>query len=427
MRKLSLLGIVVLVVLMLLMGVVGQGQESRSLPRDLDMELEVITLLNRYRIRDGRGPLMRNSDLDYLAHLQAEYMQRYLPFTEGEIDYHTDQFGDGVARRAELIDWPSYGFVDAPFVGEIAAYFPTAQGMMNFWNNSADHREDIYAFGYREVGVAVLRNRNWYLAFVVFGARPEVLPVMYDAQLNKLLFTTDQSPFIFSRFVPTQLRILDEADQRLHAEEWLPWRSRMDLPEGAGRIITVVYSDGLRQVRTTVDLAEALVFPADRRGTSRLNALTVATGTPRATVTPMPPTPTFTPSPAPRGTGFDIRLEYNGNSLALINQSGGDLNLTPLSFLVPGLGSLSSEWVGEYAEVALSEFPDQFCLQLWSNEQRPIPPDAPDDCRVVASSRIVLSVEQLFWATGDFRMVYFGAPIATCNANLGICEFDLPE
>ncbi|MCA9911985.1 MAG: CAP domain-containing protein, partial [Anaerolineae bacterium] len=332
------------------MVLVTTGQESRSLPRDLDKELEVITMLNRYRIRDGRGPLLRNPDLDYLAQIQAEYMQQWLPLTGQELDYHVDRFGDGITRRAELIDWPTYGFVDAPFVGEIAAYFPSVQGMMDFWNNSQDHRNDIYSYGYREVGVTVLRNGNWFLAYVVFGARPDVLPVFYDAQLGKLVLTTDQSPFIFNRFVPTLVQIEDEAGQRLHVDEWLPWRSRIPLPEGAGQFITVIYSDGVREVRTTVDLYQALLYPSEGRGSRALSSLTVVTGTPRATVTPMPPTPTWTPSPMPQGDQYDIVLHYDANSLNFINQSGEELNLQPLSIVVPGMGAISADWMGTYSE-----------------------------------------------------------------------------
>jgi len=119
MRKLSLLFVLILLSSLLVFVVVGQ--EGRSLPRDLDVEMELITALNQYRVRDGRGPLLRNPDLDYLARIQAEYMQQWLPLTGIELDYHADSFGDGVDRRAELIDWPAYGFGDSPFVGEIAA------------------------------------------------------------------------------------------------------------------------------------------------------------------------------------------------------------------------------------------------------------------------------------------------------------------
>lgn len=427
MRKVALL----LALLFLLMGVslvfVATGQEGRSYPRDLDVELDLITALNRYRVRDGRGPLLRNPDLDYLAQIQAEYMQQWLPLTEEELDYHADRFGDGILRRAELIDWPSYGFGDSPFVGEIAAYFPSVQGMMDFWNNSQAHRDDIYAYGYREVGVTVLRNGNWLLAYVVFGARPDVLPVFYDAQLNKLVLTTDQSPFIFNRFVPTLVKIEDEAGQRLHVEEWLPWRSRLPLPEGAGRIITVTYSDGVRDVRTTVDLYQALLYPSDGRGTRRLSTLTVVTGTPRATVTPLPPTPTWTPSPVPQGDQYDIVLEYNATSLNFINQSGEDLNLRPLSIVVSGLGAISADWMGAYSEVPLTEFPDEFCMQLWSNEQRPDPPAVPEACRVMASSRSVLTTNQLFWIAGSFDVTYYGVVIASCEASLHTCAFDIPR
>ncbi|MEO1290088.1 MAG: hypothetical protein AAFV93_20230 [Chloroflexota bacterium] len=44
----------------------SQPQEP-ILPYDETVELEIITAINAVRIRDGRVPLLRNNDLDFLA------------------------------------------------------------------------------------------------------------------------------------------------------------------------------------------------------------------------------------------------------------------------------------------------------------------------------------------------------------------------
>src|SRR5687768_2340700 len=82
----------VLLFLILLTGQSVLPQDDRF-PRDQDIESEIISIINRYRIRDGRTPLSRNPDLDYLAMQQADYMKVWMPFTSGDINYHIDAFG----------------------------------------------------------------------------------------------------------------------------------------------------------------------------------------------------------------------------------------------------------------------------------------------------------------------------------------------
>ncbi|MBZ0277271.1 MAG: CAP domain-containing protein, partial [Anaerolineae bacterium] len=264
-KRLSVIGTLFLIVFVFISGQASPQSEIGGFPRDERFELQVISELNRFRIRDGRVPLVRNPDLDYLAQIQAEYMARYMPFTDVDpktFDYHIDAFGDGVQKRADFIGWPAYGIPGDFYVAEIAAYYPSVDSMMDFWNSSPEHRNSIYQYGFREVGVAVVRNREWRLAYVVFGGRPRVLPVLYWPDRNMLFLTSDQSPFP-EHFVPAQVQIINDQGQRLHDEEWLLWRPRMTLPAGATNNFTVIFTDGVSEVVTDVDLSASRIFPSD--------------------------------------------------------------------------------------------------------------------------------------------------------------------
>ncbi|MCB9450390.1 MAG: hypothetical protein H6672_03070 [Anaerolineaceae bacterium] len=430
-RQMSLVGIIVLITMVLVSGQASLQDEISGYPRDEAFELELITQLNQRRIRDGRVPLARNADLDYLAFIQAEYMTQYMPFTQVDaktFDYHIDAFGEDVKRRADFIGWPAYGIPGQTYVSEIAAYYPSVDAMMDFWNSSLEHRTSIYQYGYREVGVAVLRYRDWRLAYVVFGGRPAVLPVLYWPDRNMLFLTADQSPFP-ERFVPAQVQIYNDQGIRLHDNEWLVWTPRMPLPAGATNNITVVYTNGNSEVVTDVDLSQARVFPSE--------PLVIATAAPtqrplptivRPTLTPTvpPPTPTATMPPV---TGiYDMRVEYNGQSLTIVNQSGHPLDIEPLALFIPNLNTvLDSDWLGLYSETSLTNFPSGYCIQVWSYEASYYAPPMPDDCVLRASGRSIVRLNQRFWLSGEFEMRYGEKLIASCRASAGVCAFDIPK
>ncbi|MEO1290089.1 MAG: hypothetical protein AAFV93_20235 [Chloroflexota bacterium] len=295
--------------------------------------------------------------------------------------------------------------------------------MMDFWNNSDVHREAIYDFGYREIGVSVVRNRNWYLAYVVFGARPNVLPVMYFAEQNKLYLNHDQSGFPWV-FVPSRIQILNEDGERLHDEEWLLWRPRIDLPTDAGDVISVVYSDGINQITNTVKLSEVRVYPSEPMPDRADAEKTV----PESFTIPQSEESIANLAESMTDSDGDVRIEYDGRSISIINQAGHGLNFEPFVIYANASGAtITSDFVGAFSDVPLSALRHGDCMQMWSFQQTPIAPPLPDNCETLVSGRSVLTLGDRFWLVGSFEVMYNQRLIAICEADVSSCEFNLPE
>lgn len=430
-----------LCLLMLLPGMYAATQDTdppdEAIPterlfHDRGAEIDVYTELNRWRMRRGRSPLQRNPQLDALALQQAWYVTQWLPFTESEVDFHTDEWDDGVVRRAELSGWEAYGVSGAVFVAEIAAYYPNVAGVIGFWRGSDIHRASALNRGYREVGIGVIRNGNWILAYAVLGSRPNVLPVTYMPATNTLILTRDQSGFSDAlAFVPVRVQILNAYGERLHEDEWLVWEERIPLPAGATELLTVILSDRLTEIPVTVDLNAVNVLPADVVPTRTPTVTPFPTRTPppvTPTIAPPTPTPSMTPRPRAPIDGYDILLLYNNVALTFINQSDERLDVTPLVFSAQQTNTtITGRWLGFYAEVPLTAFPPNFCMQAWSFFLNPERPPLPDDCELLASGRSLLLPGDRFWLAVEFEVRYDGMLIATCYGQDGQCAFDLPR
>ncbi len=423
-RYLGLLAVVM--VLLSVVATMPTFVQDDGMPRDHEAEIETMSEINRWRIRRGLSPMARNADLDFLAMQQAQYMFDELPFTN-TVDFHTDQFGDGPATRARLFGWPGYDF--NTFVAEIAAYYPDVAGAMNFWQHSPVHSATATNPGYREMGIAVIQNGNWKLFYVVLGGRPGVLPVLYDPQRRTLFLSTDQSGFANFDFRPSRVRILDEGGNILHEDPWLVWDNRMRVPDGANNTITVIMTDGVLEYATTVDLYASRAFPSEPTPVPTFTPVATATRDPRiATATPLPPTLTPSATPEPLRDNYDVILTYNTDAITLRNKSGESLDMSPLVFVSPDIGTAyTSSFMGAYYEGELTSFPPNHCMQMWSFELDRSQPPLPRSCTFLASGRSILRPGDRFWIAGSFDVYYRTQLIASCEADLGRCEFDIPR
>lgn len=107
----------------------------------------------------------------------------------------------------------------------------------------------------------------------------------------------------------------------------------------------------------------------------------------------------------------------------LKNQSGGPLDLTPLSFSGAGVTVPATIWNTEFLATPLNSFKAGGCLQMW---QFGLPQQAaPAEC---GDSRQGWISEEtgFFWTQGTFDVLYGGARVATCEASAGQCAVDLP-
>jgi hypothetical protein len=118
---------------------------------------------------------------------------------------------------------------------------------------------------------------------------------------------------------------------------------------------------------------------------------------------------------------FDLRLEYNNTSFALINVAGRSLDLRGLSFSGDA-GSLAiEEWQSQFLSQPLSSFTADDCLQAWGlNTQEQT---KPSDCRY-RHAWILVNDSGDFWRD-DFIVSRNGILLARCSINQMSCNITL--
>lgn len=432
------------------------------------LELDVIGLLNGWRLDEDKAPFKRNALLDEIALAQAGFLSKRGSFPAG-FDYHMGPDG-GIDSRAYKAGWTTYGSTRLYIeVGEVAALYPTAAEAIQFWRGSYWHRLTIRNEVYREIGAAAVRRRDAYMFIVVMGSRPSVLPTMVNPDEGILYLSTELSEELWLNDAhmrpPVSVTLLDETGETISTRQWTP---TIPLPEGDFARLTVIYSDGMNSVESEVDVSEdsqdVVILPG-RKAPETATPTATATLTPSATLTPtttptvtdtpiitpsatptatllpsatptashtLTSTATHTPSPSPTASHtptatltptitptptpiITLRLIYDVAQLAVINVSGKTLNLRTLT-LSHASGELSSSIWDGFTASALDSFANRGCLRVYSLIASGDRPTAPSGCGVVGAARGVLLPEERFWLAGGFEVILNGATVATCPA-----------
>lgn len=118
-----------------------------------------------------------------------------------------------------------------------------------------------------------------------------------------------------------------------------------------------------------------------------------------------------------------IRLVYDADSLALINEAGQELNISRLEMVDGSVAFATLEWNTDASSGAVWVFPAGDCFQLavyGSSDPR-----KPAGCEV-RHGWITVQPEQQFWLSGAFEVLYSGQVIAECQTDEGKCVFELP-
>ena len=118
------------------------------LPANVDQSwrLEVLTLTNQERSKQGLGPLAICPTLDNAAQMHAEAMN-----DQGFFEHENPFTGEDPSSRGEQA---GYG----PYVGEnIAMGYQTPREVVRGWMNSPGHRENILS-DYLHLGVGILKG-----------------------------------------------------------------------------------------------------------------------------------------------------------------------------------------------------------------------------------------------------------------------------
>jgi hypothetical protein len=413
-----------LLVIGLILSALG-GMTPAAAQQDTDAALELIAALNAWRIDEGLWPLALNPTLERMAVAHATYLLTLPDLPEGG-DIHLGPNNETPQDRARNdYDWPVYGRADRIIIGENAHVGHSADQAITYWKGSDVHRRAALNPAYREVGVAALPHPFGHLYIAVFGGRPNVLPVQVDPAAGVMYLSNDSNTGACSGdwlCDATQIRLLDADGAPLG--DWQAWAATLPLP--AVDNFQVEFSDGQRQVVTAVNTATNRVLLPGQVVVAAVQE------TPAPTVEAPPaatPEPTSTPTaeaapPAASGGGKTVMLIYDARTLALINESGQELDLTGVT-LVSGAGKLPvTAWDTQWLSKPLQAFPAGDCLQVWSWNE----PDGfaqPRDCRYVRGI-ITIAPEGLFWGTNAFEVQANGFTLTRCQAGSGQCSFSLP-
>lgn len=428
-----------------------QGQQPLS--NDEDLARQILAQVNDWRISEGLAPLRPNRVLQTLAEDQAQHIRGRLR-SGPVVDFHVDAEGRSPRQRAvQLYGWPTYGLRDQIHIGENAAV-GTVRTAMTYWRGSDVHRRAALSPVYREVGVAVLpTSDDDFLFMVVFGARPGVLPALYDPVDHALLLTDERSNYGPVAGSSLRVEVLDADGVRILSPQ--VWRARLDLPPEANGPVIVRYTAARYEALSLVDLARDRMIVADTLALLPAERLLVRgafvpvptasatptsppsapTRTPTASATPfrfvlpsltptpsrtptssVTPTPSLTPTPVPLDQA-DLILTYNANGLTL-RSARVPVNLTGLT-LGTGQRSVSiSAWT-RVSAFPVDAFPRNHCLVV---EQTGRSTTAPTECAFIRA-QILLDANRVFW-TAPFTVSRDGVPVGACSASP--CAVDLP-
>ncbi len=276
------------------------GQADAELPQDDQAARAILLLINGWRMTNGVWPLQVNATLARMALDQANYVSSLPQIPAGE-QIHVGRFGEMPPARAVLppYNWTSYGNDANTAVGEITYVGATTSAAMNFWENSTVHRNTALNSAYREVGVAAIPNKLGHMYVVVFGSRPDILPVTADLQNQKLYLSNERYSWARAPYLLNvrQVRLFDADGRPLG--DWLPWSSTLPLPDHAGDQLTVAYQDD--------------------NGVMAL-AVVALTGDTASALPEMTPTPTLPPTATPSATPV---VRASATSAATALPSGG--------------------------------------------------------------------------------------------------------
>jgi uncharacterized protein YkwD len=223
-------------------------------------ELDLLSKLNDWRIREGLWPFALNPILTHMAHDQANYILSF-PTLPG--DLHIDARGRYPRERAVSSDyqWPYYGTPARVAVGENAYAGASTNAAIRWWDQSQMHHDTIVNPAYREIGIAAVPHPMGTLFVVVFGSRPDVFPALVDPTTNTLYLSSERFRYATPdkwmvniskfEFLPNVLTQIDD-------NAWADWALKTSAPAGTSPFTIVYKGDNnviMSEVNPQADIA----------------------------------------------------------------------------------------------------------------------------------------------------------------------------
>ena len=118
-------------------------------PQAKQIEIEIMELINAYRINEGLNPLNEHNTVKAVAYTHTDYMI--------EVDNVSH---DNFFQRKQSLQ----AYADANIVSENVAYgFNSAESVVNAWINSPSHKDNIEG-DYTDFDVSAEQNNEgkWY-------------------------------------------------------------------------------------------------------------------------------------------------------------------------------------------------------------------------------------------------------------------------
>lgn len=221
--------------------------------------LSVIARINEWRLEQGQHPLALNTTLTQMAQDQATYLATLatIPFET----IHQDANGKYPMQRAPDYGWPSYNIPDQIVVTEIAYVGASADAAIEWWKGSDLHTRASLSDVYREVGAAAVPHTFGYIFIVVYGSRPNVLPVLIDQDAGVLYLTTETYEYAPGGdwvIMATDVQFLPSVDSPIDDSAWVPWTQLAKIPGDLLPVFAVAYSDrahtAVVEVRQGIDM-----------------------------------------------------------------------------------------------------------------------------------------------------------------------------
>jgi uncharacterized protein YkwD len=132
---------------------------------------QIIELTNVERFNNDLVQFSENQLLNQVALIKVDDMINNNYFA------HESPSGNEAGDLAKLV---GYSFIA---IGENLAKggFVDAQDLVNGWMNSPAHRDNILHSGYREIGVAIKKNNEIWIAVQIFGLPLSICPAVEDS------------------------------------------------------------------------------------------------------------------------------------------------------------------------------------------------------------------------------------------------------
>jgi hypothetical protein len=268
-----------------------------GLPVRAQQPPELIALVNQTRVAAGLPPLRESPELSAAAQRQSADMA-----ATGQVNHGGS---DGSTPDSRVTDAGYGAYAGAgPYISENLYAGASAEAALAAWQDDASSRTNLLSPDFREFGAGFAESGGQTYFTLVFGARPNVLPVFVDddasetGSLDVVLTLTNETIFpagdgtdVIGR--ATEVRISNQPG--FPDAAWRAWAATLPWTLAAGEGLKTVYVQFRDEQGRTTGATDSIVLASGAPVTASPTAPPGGTAT---GVPPSAPPPAGTPSAA---------------------------------------------------------------------------------------------------------------------------------